>query len=245
MLGSVSLVNVPTCMVVPGAYAADRYAGRSGAARTLGTPSRGTVSTSVHAPGSPTVIVPVSSVHVTKPSGSARASSERADSARGCWAAAVAEDPAASTTSGRLSAATTRFVILMSILVVLVGRRLGRRRRSRWCRMGRSSGAKGGAGCRRCRHRPGDLGGKQGCSVHHGPAGGDLVHDAVATVVVGALGPPVWSSAAESNVARIPSTNGNSSGLVTLIRNTAVNARSGGSATITWYSPRPVLPQPV
>src|SRR4051812_6043886 len=120
MLGSVSLVNVPTCMVVPGAYAADRYAGRSGAARTLGTPSRGTVSTSVHAPGSPTVIVPVSSVHVTKPSGSARASSERADSAGGCWAAAVAEDPAASTISGRLSAAMTRFVILMSILVVLV-----------------------------------------------------------------------------------------------------------------------------
>jgi hypothetical protein len=42
----------------------------------------------------------------------------------------MAQDPAASRANGTLSATAIRVVVLMSILVVVVGRRLGRRCRS-------------------------------------------------------------------------------------------------------------------
>src|SRR5262245_6778678 len=66
-----------------------------------------------------------------------------------------------------------------------------------------------------------------------------------AAVVLGALGAVAWLPEAESNVARMPSRVGNCSGPVSLIRNTALYDWSGALTTITWYSPTPLLPQPV
>jgi hypothetical protein len=75
--------------------------------------------------------VPVSSVKVTKSAGTAEPSSEPDGAAGECWgAAAMAEDPAASSANGTLSATAIRVVVLISILVAVVGRRLERRCRS-------------------------------------------------------------------------------------------------------------------
>jgi hypothetical protein len=112
---AVSVVNGTASKITPGTSNVVTKARKSGAAEIHGSTPAGAVSTSVHEFGTPTVIVPVSSVRVTKSAGTTALRSGLGGSAGG--GAAEADCPAVATTA--IGAATARASLVAIVISIL------------------------------------------------------------------------------------------------------------------------------